>query len=312
MGVYKKAVVTTKGQALLAKSIAGLCNMQFTKIAISEDKLVDDVSTVSNIGEIKQSSSIAGKKIKDDVTVSLEANFINLELTSGYYMRNIGLYAVDPDEGEILYSVSVADESEAPAGYMPAYDHIFVKSLLIQIITTVSSAENVTVEVDPSAYITEARLLEHTSNPEVHITQAERNFWNLVPKVIEAYLYADKWENNIYTFENTYPSSNYRLWIEPNSTCSLEQISAYNDALLTGNATANILTAIGSVPTVDIPIILTCKALAVSNTDELPVLLTGDADTGYYVESGGKVYNVQNVVAEEIELDGTNYLVDLT
>ena len=166
MGVFNKAVVTAKGQALLAKSVAGLCGMQFNKIALSESVLSGDLSTLVDIGEIKQSSPIAHKDKKDDVTVSFDATFVNTELTEGYFIRNIGLYAVDPDEGEILYSVSVADESEVSAGWMPPYDGTFVKSLLIQLVTAVSNASSVNVVVDPTVYATVSQLPTKVSQLE--------------------------------------------------------------------------------------------------------------------------------------------------
>lgn len=160
MGTFNKAVVTVKGQALLAKSVAGLCEMQFTRIALSENMLTGELSLLTDIGEIKQSSSITNKEIKDNITVGFEATFVNTELTTGYYTRNIGLYAIDPDEGEILYSISVADESEVMAGWMPPFDGNFVKGLLVEIVTAVSNAPNVSVLVDPNVYATVRQLLD--------------------------------------------------------------------------------------------------------------------------------------------------------
>lgn len=154
MGVFNKAVVTAKGQALLAKSVAGICTLQFTQIALSDTVLEGDLSTITDIGDIKQASPIANKEMKDSGTVAFEATFVNTELTEGYRIRNIGLYARDPDEGEILYSVSVADESEVIAGWMPSYDGMFVKSLLIELVTSVSNAQSVSVEVDPTVFAT--------------------------------------------------------------------------------------------------------------------------------------------------------------
>lgn len=154
MGVYQKAIVTDKGNALLAKAVAGVCHMQFTKIALGSDKLTGDLASKVSIGSIKQSSQIATAVIQNDTTVSLEAPFENKELKEGYYIRNIGLYAMDPDEGEILYSISVADESKATANWMPAYSGVYVHTLLIELVTSVTHASEVEVMVDPSLYVT--------------------------------------------------------------------------------------------------------------------------------------------------------------
>lgn len=37
MGAFRSAVITTKGQALIAKVVAGTTNFEFTKIAVSEN-----------------------------------------------------------------------------------------------------------------------------------------------------------------------------------------------------------------------------------------------------------------------------------
>ena len=158
MGVFKKAVVTEKGQALLTKSIAGLCNMEFTKVSLGDSMLTGDLASMVDIGSVKQSSAIAYAIIKDATTVSFETTFTNQHLTQGYYVRNIGLYAKDPDEGEILYSISVADESVATASWMPAFSGMYVNSLLIELVTAVSNSANVNVMVDPTLYVTVDQL----------------------------------------------------------------------------------------------------------------------------------------------------------
>lgn len=155
MGIFNKAVVTEKGQALLAKTVAGTCKMVFTKVALSENTLKGNLSTLSNIGTIKQSTHISHKTVKDNASVVLDAVFTNADLTKGYYVRNIGLYAQDPDEGEILYSISVADESTAPPDWIVPYvQGGIITTFTIELVTTVANASNVEVEVDPACVAT--------------------------------------------------------------------------------------------------------------------------------------------------------------
>lgn len=160
MGAFKSAVITNKGQALLAKAIAGTADLEFTKIAVSENVLSGDLASKTNIGTIKQSTKVASVIRQNTVNVKVSASFSNEKLTAGYYVRNIGLYAVDPTEGEILYSISVADEREATADWMPPFNGIGVSSLLVDLITAVSNASTVNVEVDPTALVTVTQLKE--------------------------------------------------------------------------------------------------------------------------------------------------------
>lgn len=159
MGAFKSAVITTKGQALLAKVVAGTCKLEFTKIAVSENTLSGDLASKTGIGTIKQSEKVASVVRQNGANVKVSASFSNETLGAGYYVRNIGLYATDPQDGEILYSISVADESEATADWMPPFNGIGVSSLLVDLVTAVSNASNVSVTVDPSAGATVAQIV---------------------------------------------------------------------------------------------------------------------------------------------------------
>lgn len=67
-------------------------------------------------------------------------------------------------------------------------------------------------------------------------------------------LLASNWSGSTYSFEATYPAANYDVEVGPDSTCSEAQLSAYNEAKLVGSYSTNVLTAFGTVPTIDIPI----------------------------------------------------------
>lgn len=159
MGAFKSAVITTKGQALLAKVVAGTTKLEFTKIAVSENTLSGDLASKTGIGTIKQSEKVASVVRQNGANVKVSASFSNETLGAGYYVRNIGLYATDPQDGEILYSISVADESTATADWMPPFNGIGVSSLLVDLVTAVSNASNVSVTVDPSAGATVAQIV---------------------------------------------------------------------------------------------------------------------------------------------------------
>ena len=159
MGAFNSAVITKGGQELLAKVVAGKTKVAFTKIAVSENVLSGDLASLTGIGTIKQSAAVASVVKQNGSNVKVSASFSNKDLVDGYYVRNIGLYATDPDVGEILYSVSVADESTATADWMPPFSGIGLSSLLIDLVTAVSNASSVEVIVDPTAMATVSQVL---------------------------------------------------------------------------------------------------------------------------------------------------------
>lgn len=152
MAEFSKLVITNKGQALLAKMIAGSGNIEFTKVSASSTTYTDSqLESLTSLSNVKQTSLISKVTRTNDVAIKVEAAFTNTELTAGYYMRALGLYAVDPDAGEILYAVTRETSGNC---YMPAYNGITVSSAYVQLVTTVGNAENVSLEVDQAAVAT--------------------------------------------------------------------------------------------------------------------------------------------------------------
>lgn len=151
MAEFKKLVITTKGQALMAKLMSGKATVQFTKIAVSDTAYNDSqLEGLTSLSGVKQTAPISKVIRTNNVAVQVEGAVTNTDLSSGYYMRTIGLYAIDPDDGEILYAVTNA----SVAGYMPPYNGITVSGAFFKLVTTVSNASNVNVNVDPAAVAT--------------------------------------------------------------------------------------------------------------------------------------------------------------
>ena len=152
MAEFSKLVITNKGQALLAKMIAGSGNIEFTKISASSTAYTDaQLQGLTSLSNVKQTSLISKVTRTNEVAIKVEAAFTNTELTAGYYMKALGLYAVDPDAGEILYAVTRETSVNC---YMPAYNGITVSGAYVQLVTTVGNAENVSLEVDQAAVAT--------------------------------------------------------------------------------------------------------------------------------------------------------------
>ena len=64
------------------------------------------------------------------------------------------------------------------------------------------------------------------------------------------------WSNKQYSFESSYPSSKYNVTVSVASTATSTQYDAFSKAKIVGNADSNIITALGTVPTSDIPVML--------------------------------------------------------
>ena len=152
MAEFSKLVITNKGQALIAKMIAGEGNIDFTKISTSSTQYqLSQLEALTALSGVKQTSLISKVTRTNNVAIKVEAAFTNTDLTAGYYMRTLGLYAVDPDEGEILYAVTIETSGNC---YMPPYNGVTVSGAYVQLVTTVGNADSVSLEVDQAAVAT--------------------------------------------------------------------------------------------------------------------------------------------------------------
>ncbi len=158
MAEFSRLVITNKGQALLAKMMTGEGNVEFTKISTSDmEYTLEQLEALTEFSGVKQTVSVSKVTRTNGVAVTIEAIFNNLELTQGYHMRALGLYAIDPDDGEILYAVTT---EMSGCCYMPAYNGVTVSGACIKLVTTVGNAENVSLEVDPGVYATVGEIKE--------------------------------------------------------------------------------------------------------------------------------------------------------
>ena len=100
--------VTNKGIALQTKQVAG-ATISFTRIVGGSGSVpVVNLKEQTSISNIKSALSIEGLKIKGNEYV-ITALLSNIGLSSEYYLSQIGIYANDPDNGEILFAIAQID-----------------------------------------------------------------------------------------------------------------------------------------------------------------------------------------------------------
>lgn len=152
MAEYSKLVITKLGQALQAKMIAGTGSVEFTKVSASSTQYtLAQLEGLTSLSNVKQTSLVSKVTRTNDVAIKIETAFSNAELNTGYYMRTLGLYAVDPNVGEILYAVCIETSNNC---YIPPYNGVTVTGAYIQMYQTVGNADSVSLNVNPGAYAT--------------------------------------------------------------------------------------------------------------------------------------------------------------
>lgn len=151
MAQFRTMILTDRGRDLVAKIVAGSTGVAFTKVALSAQSYEDNsIPALTALGSVKQTVKVSRVTKLNTAAVKIEAAVDNLNVTQSYTLAAIGLYAKDPDLGEILYGVSGAEV----AGFVPAYNGVTVSGIYINLTTSVSNADHVNLEVDPAATAT--------------------------------------------------------------------------------------------------------------------------------------------------------------
>lgn len=76
---------------------------------------------------------------------------------------------------------------------------------------------------------------------------------------VEATMSASKWSGGQYSFESAYPFASYNIEIEPSGNMTAEQYAVWSAAQIVGSSTTNICKSLGTVPEIDLPIIITVE-----------------------------------------------------
>ena len=130
MAQYRNAVMTQNGAALLNKAQAGLCKIKFTRMSTGDgqysesEKGIEELRKITSLKSHKQSFAFDSIKYQDDTSVELKASITNHDdtqtLSTGYYIREIAVFAQEGDESdtEILYSIAVANVAD----FLPPYN----------------------------------------------------------------------------------------------------------------------------------------------------------------------------------------------
>ena len=150
MVTWAYKAITDKGLALLAKLIEGT-TLTITR-AVTGTGYVNPSSLAAQtaVTGVKQTMTFRGYSYPENGKCKLPCRVDNTGLTTGYTAKQVGIYASDPDDGEILFLIlqdedgtDIPTESESP-GYTAEWNVIF----------GFGQADSVVLTVDPSGTVT--------------------------------------------------------------------------------------------------------------------------------------------------------------
>ena len=163
MAEWSNAIMTDVGNALQAKVNAGQTKLTFTKIKVGSGVNATNPLALTDVISSKwETTNIIVKR--EGKIVSVDTFITNSGITEAFRMSEIGLFANDPDKGEILYAYLTDPEPDR----MPAEGGAVVGSQELTIGMMFSNTGNVSLTVNMGALVNQEQLKEHNSSTSSH------------------------------------------------------------------------------------------------------------------------------------------------
>lgn len=163
MANWNGGILTNKGRALAAKVEAGTCKVAFTKMKVG-DGSPSSVERLTDLVAPKQIISLSAIVPASDGTCDVSGVLTNATLEKGFYLREMGLFATDPDEGEILYAVSI----DPTPDYLQAKGGATNLALDMHMKIAITSAASVYMEGKLNGLVTAEQLEAHNTSETAH------------------------------------------------------------------------------------------------------------------------------------------------
>ena len=150
MAKFNGFILTEKGRELLAKGLAGEI-ITFTKMAIGDGtSLTSERERTTLVNQIT-TLPLLNVDTKGNGTCEINALLTNKSVTTGFYIRELGIFAHGNDNVEILYAYNISTSPD----FVPPFSANNVVEIEYVDTIIVDQVANVTAVIDPSiTYIT--------------------------------------------------------------------------------------------------------------------------------------------------------------
>ncbi len=119
------------------------------KLATAVDHFRLDMADLYALIDERQSMAVQTVSRVDEVVCEISTVLTNAGLASGYYLRELGVFATDPDDGEILYAVTNAGDQ---GDYFPAEGGATLIESELKLRAAISASAALSMSVAAGAY----------------------------------------------------------------------------------------------------------------------------------------------------------------
>ena len=162
MSKYNKTILTNAGLDLAAKASSGKAKFTITRAATSTEKLADksiselqQLTALPSLMQYGEINNVADSAQDKSIVIGAELVFNNKDLTNGYNINTIGLFAKeDGSDKEFLYALTTAVEPET----MPDFKDKVLFKFNLTMFVVVGQTDNVSVNVTENGVVTQEQL----------------------------------------------------------------------------------------------------------------------------------------------------------
>ena len=157
MSTFTLNSITVQGLNVIAKLVAG-STLQFTRIAVGDGAMPSDKTplTVTDLTNKLFDVDINSVTHNGNGSATVTGVFSNADKETGFFYRELGLYAKDPDtQAEFLYCYGNA---AADAEWINPSGASSVIEKEVKIVTLIGNAETVTAEIKSGIYATKEEV----------------------------------------------------------------------------------------------------------------------------------------------------------
>ena len=157
---------TRKGEQLRAKVEAGKCKLTLTKIKIGNGNVT--LGDIKDMSDLKSPQLVLGisscaVSAEDDRVCEVVGIALSSNVENAFSVTEMGLFATDPDVGEILYLVEIDTSPDD----MPNKNAQSPVTLTYQFELVTSNTANVTAMVSPAGLVTVKMMSAHRTASEL-------------------------------------------------------------------------------------------------------------------------------------------------
>ncbi len=156
MGSFNGFILTNNGRKLLEEALTGK-RLIFTKFQFGDGETTEDPKEVTELVNVNKETTINQIENSGNGQVMLRVIMDNKDVETGYYVKEVGVFAKCDEGEEILYAYNKAMKPD----YLPVYNGVNLVELEYQNYITIAQIEDVTAIIDGNiTYLTKEEANE--------------------------------------------------------------------------------------------------------------------------------------------------------